>query len=412
MEPISGEYVPREGYDVETPIVEDEPSSLICVGYGEIDEGSSDSSREIELCESPPIEQKPQEEERPPEQTPFATALCDEISHAVLTQGGRQVQFQNRNREQLEFISSLGSGGFGAVRLIKDHTDQGAEKVVKYVFKAKPFLSSTTQVRLYEDEFYSIPGEIMALTLKDHPHLLSVEGVVTGKKESPHYYWTENTLNVNRLKSVDLRGVVTEKVDGPDLGKLVDKGEKLGDALIPVARQIGSALVYLHENNLLHRDVKPDNIILGQKGNAKLIDLGLLTPLMGEVAPHKGKPGHIPTGLYSFGYGGPENVGKVVDQKSDAFAFGVTICELALGKRLLKREERGNWRELMEHYSTHQSHESYVGLTLSPTEKATIESEHPGLLQHLEKLTMIDPFKRMSVEQFMELQHVMRLRGG
>ena len=96
---------------------------------------------------------------------------------------------------------------------------------------------------------------------------------------------------------------------------------------LAIAREVGSALAYIHANNIIHRDVKPENIFLETDGKTKLIDFG--------VAKIEGM--HLTGDGFTLGtpyYMAPEQVrGEHLTPLIDVYAFGVTLYEMLTGRR-------------------------------------------------------------------------------
>jgi serine/threonine protein kinase len=99
---------------------------------------------------------------------------------------------------------------------------------------------------------------------------------------------------------------------------------------IPIAIRVADAILYLHLNSMVHRDVKPENILINDKGEVKLIDLSIamkrtfLTTIFSKVpSVAAGTPSYMP----------PEQIqGKACDQRSDIYALGATFYELLTGR--------------------------------------------------------------------------------
>src|SRR5580704_199340 len=135
-----------------------------------------------------------------------------------------------------------------------------------------------------------------------------------------------------------------EYVHGEDVRKLLLKVREL-DTLVPIDQivAIGAAasagLHHAHEQvdanrsplGLVHRDVSPGNILIGYDGSVKLVDFGLAKPALSSAKTRTGSiAGKAP-------YMSPELCqGKPIDRRSDIFALGIVLCELATAKRLFK----------------------------------------------------------------------------
>ena len=121
--------------------------------------------------------------------------------------------------------------------------------------------------------------------------------------------------------------LVLEYVSGPTLREIIAREAPLSprrtlDLLIPVLRGLGQA----HRIGLIHRDVKPENVLLTEDGQVKVADFGL----MRAVDEHTASA----TVLGTVGYAAPELVGDgPVDQRSDVYAVGIMAYEMLTGSR-------------------------------------------------------------------------------
>src|SRR5204863_433320 len=123
-----------------------------------------------------------------------------------------------------------------------------------------------------------------------------------------------------------------ELVDGTDLRDRLknSKGQGLPavDA-VDIAQQVAEGLGYAHERGIVHRDIKPGNIMLQPRGQPKIMDFGLARM---RVADHKTSTGMV---LGTPKYMSPEQVaGQPVDQRSDIFSLGIVLFEMLTGTRL------------------------------------------------------------------------------
>jgi serine/threonine protein kinase len=106
------------------------------------------------------------------------------------------------------------------------------------------------------------------------------------------------------------------------------------DAFAPLAakciRQAGEGLAYFHSHGWIHRDIKPDNFLMDDAGNVKLIDFALAVKKKGGLARlFSGKTKIQGTRSYMS----PEQIrGQAVDQRADIYSFGCTVYELLTGK--------------------------------------------------------------------------------
>lgn len=136
----------------------------------------------------------------------------------------------------------------------------------------------------------------------------------------------------------DIPFIAMEFVSGETLAKAIRNRSLDMRQTIDIAIQVASALSAAHAANVIHRDIKPDNIIIRPDGIAKILDFGLakLTERRSEteamtVAEHKTNPGMI---MGTVGYLSPEQArGKVADERSDIFSFGAMLYQMTTGKQ-------------------------------------------------------------------------------
>ncbi len=123
--------------------------------------------------------------------------------------------------------------------------------------------------------------------------------------------------------------LVTEFVDGADLRKLLETGGALPPACVAaVGARLADALDAVHLHGLVHRDVKPANVMISRRGEVKLMDFGILRdPMATELTQAGGVMG-------TPAYVAPEVLeGAPASERSDLWSLGVTLHELATGAR-------------------------------------------------------------------------------
>ena len=139
--------------------------------------------------------------------------------------------------------------------------------------------------------------------------------------------------------------LVMELVPGRTLDQLI--GPPMPPAeVLPIARQIASALEAAHEQGIVHRDLKPSNVKLTEDGTIKVLDFGLAKALIGDASGETQvstmtSPALTGMGviLGTAGYMSPEQAkGKPVDRRADIWALGVVMFELLAGRPLYSGE--------------------------------------------------------------------------
>ncbi|MBN2473028.1 MAG: serine/threonine protein kinase [Pirellulales bacterium] len=198
-----------------------------------------------------------------------------------------------------KIVDSLGQGGMGQV-FKAEHSVMGRVVAVKVL----P-LSKTTPAAVA-----NFTHEIRALGSLDHPRL--VRAWDAGQDGSVYY-------------------LVTEFVPGTDLRKLVRHKSRLSmEESASIVYQVADGLDYAHSKGLVHRDVKPGNVLVTPEGKAKLSDLGLAGPVKGsaETDPRYGKIVGTPD------YVAPDHVHSPWDPTPawDIYSLGCTLYYAATGK--------------------------------------------------------------------------------
>jgi serine/threonine-protein kinase len=120
--------------------------------------------------------------------------------------------------------------------------------------------------------------------------------------------------------------MVMEFVEGRSLKAMIQKAQPLPTAqVLDIARQVCSALVYLHANGVVHRDIKPENVLVTASGQAKLLDFGIALFASERRLTWMGLSHTVGTPDYMA----PEQIrGKRGDPRTDVYALGMMLYEM------------------------------------------------------------------------------------
>jgi eukaryotic-like serine/threonine-protein kinase len=203
-----------------------------------------------------------------------------------------------------EIDAAIGAGGMGEVYRARD-TRLNRAVAIK-VLAEEPSASATRRFQ----------REATTASALNHPHIVTVHEV--GELHGRPY-------------------LVTEFVDGGTLADWAHATPRSWRDIVEMLRGVADGLATAHEAGILHRDVKPQNILVSKSGWAKLADFGLATltvPTTPEAdtrdASAMTRPGVV---IGTIPYMSPEQAsGKPLDARSDIFSFGVVLYEL-LGRR-------------------------------------------------------------------------------
>jgi serine/threonine-protein kinase len=124
--------------------------------------------------------------------------------------------------------------------------------------------------------------------------------------------------------------MIMEWVEGTRLREVIDSQGKLPQEVAArITVQICEALDYIHAHGVVHRDLKPDNILIGGNNEVKLLDFGIA----GEVGARRLTFGRLTKSMGTPDYVSPEQVkGKRGDPRSDIYSLGVMLFEMITGE--------------------------------------------------------------------------------
>ncbi len=144
--------------------------------------------------------------------------------------------------------------------------------------------------------------------------------------------------------------IAMEFIDGRTVRSLIESGELDLAAAVEIAVQAGEGLSRAHDLGIIHRDIKPDNIMVTRDGRTKILDFGLAKLLdSGPDAPSAAMPSRTMTMqapatmegtvMGTLHYMSPEQArGKSLDRRSDIFSFGIVLYQMVTGELPFKGE--------------------------------------------------------------------------
>jgi eukaryotic-like serine/threonine-protein kinase len=204
-------------------------------------------------------------------------------------------------------ISPLGSGGMGQVYLAED-VRLGRKLALKVL--SPRALRDPERLRRFAREARTISS-------LNHPNILTIYDI--GDAEGIQF-------------------IATEYIDGLTLRAVLDGGRLEVRRALDIAMQVGQALAAAHEAGVIHRDVKPENVMVRADGYVKVLDFGLVKLTSPDSSPDATartelvdtKEGLV---MGSVSYMAPEQArGGDIDARVDLFAFGVVLYEMLAGE--------------------------------------------------------------------------------
>ncbi len=203
------------------------------------------------------------------------------------------------NLGRYEVLGELGQGAMGVVYKAKDPL---IDRVV--AIKTINLSLAMDEKEEYEGRFYQ---EAKAAGRLNHPNIVTIYDVG---------------------KSGDVAYIAMELLEGRELRDIMNEGALLPiDQVLNIVAQVAQGLAYAHEHDIVHRDVKPSNIMVIRDGHVKITDFGIARMASSSVRTQTGMV------LGSPKYMSPEQVmGKTIDQRSDIFSLGVMLYEMLTGQ--------------------------------------------------------------------------------
>lgn len=200
--------------------------------------------------------------------------------------------------------SRIGAGGMGEVYLA---TDTLLDR--KVALKVLPSdVTSNQRVRRFIQEAKSASA-------LNHPHIITIHEV--GEADSTYF-------------------IAMEFIDGVTLREAMNRNQLQLGRVVEIATQVASALSAAHAVNIVHRDIKPDNIMLRADGYVKVLDFGL-AKLVQQTTPEPEASTLVNTAdgvvLGTMSYMSPEQArGLEVDARTDVWSLGVVMYEMVTGR--------------------------------------------------------------------------------
>jgi tRNA A-37 threonylcarbamoyl transferase component Bud32 len=207
---------------------------------------------------------------------------------------------------QLEVLELIGQGGMGAV------------------YKARQTkLDRVVALKVLPPAWGSDPAfaerfgrEARTLAKLNHPHVVAVHDF--GEAGGLYY-------------------LVMEYVDGPNLRQVLQTGRLAPEQALAVVPQLCEALQYAHEEGVVHRDVKPENILLDKRGRVKIADFGLAKLLNRPRAEFTLTGSRQVMGTLDYMAPEQRNSPLAIDHRADIYSLGVVFYEMLTGELPLGR---------------------------------------------------------------------------
>lgn len=293
----------------------------------------------------------------------------------LLSDSEQTAQLNNNSMAHFKIIDILGKGGMGAVYKAKDLT---LERFV-----------AIKMIRINHSEQSLILAEARTISKLNHPNIVTVYDIAR-----------DNEANF----------IVMEWVDGLSLNNVIpSNGLSVNKALV-YAKQIVAAIACAHQQQVIHRDIKPQNIMVDSNGRIKILDFGIAALVEPEALSTDKKMANEQITsvdnqssthyqLHSSAVGSPQYMspeqirGQAGDTRSDLFSLGIVLYEMLTGvkpflglnfKQISQAITRGEYTPLTEFKRDNKEKHKNESNNELPTE----------LIAIVEKLLQVEPSVR------------------
>jgi len=221
--------------------------------------------------------------------------------HTVISD--RNIFPENIINGRFKIIKVLGRGGMGEIFLAEDNQSQGKVAI-------KSISSDLLRDRYAQARFQR---EALAASLLDHPNICAIYEIA---EENSREY------------------IIMPYIDGVTLGKLQKMKPLALSRIVDIALQVAEGMIAAHGKNIVHLDIKPNNIMIDRSGRVKILDFGLAEFRPRKSANRKNRRPESDLSEKGVVMGtvatmSPEQVeGRDLDGRSDIFSFGVVLVEL------------------------------------------------------------------------------------
>ncbi len=246
------------------------------------------------------------------------------------------------NRSNYKIKKTIGSGGMSTVYLAQD-TRLDRDVAVK-VLRIDPKLGLGEKGR--KEIILRFRQEAKAAARLNHPNIVSIYHV---GQQGEQYY------------------IIMEYLDGSSLGYLMKSTERFSaETVIRWMGQVCDGLHFAHEHGVIHRDIKPDNLIVLKNGTVKITDFGIARLENSELVRTKDE-----TFMGTIYYCSPEQLRefKNIDRRTDIFSLGVVLYQLLTGKLPFQGESIADTIDTI--------------ITKDPAPPRRISPEIPGALERI-----------------------------